>query len=211
MTRTAVRERRPSREEKKARTRARLLDAAADVFARRGFAAASLDEVAEEAGLTKGAVYSNFESKDDLIFALLDDRLDRQLLGVATAVDPAGNVQEQATQAAAAYLEVFERERESYLLGWEFSIHVARHPELRRKFEKRYRESRESYARLIEEYAAVSGLILPLPSSEMVLIYFALVDGLAMAKIRQPDAIPDDLFAKALALIAGSSTETGGA
>ena len=120
-------------------------------------------------------------------------------------------MQEQATQAAAAYLEVFERERESYLLGWEFSIHVARHPELRRKFEKRYRESRESYARLIEEYAAVSGLILPLPSSEMVLIYFALVDGLAMAKIRQPDAIPDDLFAKALALIAGSSTETGGA
>jgi len=61
------RPKKPSREEKKALTRARLLDAAATVFARRGFAAASLDEVAEEAGLTKGAVYSNFESKDELI------------------------------------------------------------------------------------------------------------------------------------------------
>src|SRR5437016_11788706 len=119
MAPTATRTKKPSREEKKARTRTRLLDAAATVFARRGFAAASLDEVAEEASLTKGAVYSNFESKDDLIVALLDERLDRRLLGVATAVDPAGNVEQQATQAAAAYLKVIERERESYLLAAE--------------------------------------------------------------------------------------------
>jgi AcrR family transcriptional regulator len=209
VTPTATRTKKPSREEKKARTRTRLLDAAAVVFARRGFAAATLDEVAEEAGLTKGAVYSNFESKDDLIVALLDERLDRQLMGVATQADPHGDVRQQAEQAAAAYLRTLEHERESYLLAVEFSVHIAREPELRRKFGKRYRDMRDSYARLIEEYAEASGLTLPLPADEMMLIYFALMDGLAMAKLTQADNIPDDIFAKALALIAGTFIETG--
>ena len=59
----------------KERTRERLLDAAAVVFARRGIEAASLDEVAEAAGYTKGAIYSNFSSKTDLIAALMDRRI----------------------------------------------------------------------------------------------------------------------------------------
>jgi AcrR family transcriptional regulator len=210
VTPTTTTSRKLSREEKKARTRARLLEAAATVFARRGFAAASLDEVAEEAGLTKGAVYSNFDSKDDLIVALLEERLDRQLMGVATQADPHGDVRQQAEQAAAAYLRTLEHERDSYLLAVEFSVHLAREPELRRKFGKRYRETRDSYARLLEEYAKASGLTLPLPAHEMMLVYFALMDGLAMAKLTQPDNVPDDIFGKALGLIAGTFIETGG-
>src|SRR3954465_1205221 len=64
-----------TREEKKAQTRERLLDAASTVFARKGFAATSIDEIAEVAGVTKGAVYSNFESKEDLVRTVLDERL----------------------------------------------------------------------------------------------------------------------------------------
>jgi AcrR family transcriptional regulator len=66
-----------TRAEKRDQTRAALLTAAAQVFAARGFQATTLDAVAEAAGLTKGAVYSNFQSKDDLIQALLDDRTER--------------------------------------------------------------------------------------------------------------------------------------
>src|SRR6266568_6891513 len=61
-----------TREEKKAQTRERLIEAAAKVFAEKGFAATSLDEVADTAGLTKGAVYSNFENKEDLVRAVLE-------------------------------------------------------------------------------------------------------------------------------------------
>ena len=53
-------------------------------------------------------------------------------------------------------------------------------------------------------------MTLPLPADEMTLIYFALMDGLAIAKLTQPDNIPDDIFAKALALVAGTFIETGG-
>src|SRR5713226_7690587 len=92
LARAVPKDKKLTRDEKKARTRERLLDAAADVFARRGFHAASLDEVADEAGLTKGAVYSNFTSKDDLIVALIETRLDRRFIGIATAVDKGGDL-----------------------------------------------------------------------------------------------------------------------
>src|SRR3954447_648557 len=63
--------RRLTREESKARTRQELLRAASRLFLRNGFVATSLSDIAEEAGLTKGAVYSKFESKEDLFLALL--------------------------------------------------------------------------------------------------------------------------------------------
>src|SRR6476620_3512679 len=68
-----------TRTERKARTRDELLLAARSVFLRRGFHGASLDEIAEEAGYTKGAVYSNFAGKDDLYLALLDAHYDRRV------------------------------------------------------------------------------------------------------------------------------------
>src|SRR5438270_12217953 len=67
-----------TRAQSQAQTRQRLIDAAAVVFARRGFHAASIDEVAEEAEFSKGAVYSNFDSKDELFLAVLEDRLHSQ-------------------------------------------------------------------------------------------------------------------------------------
>src|ERR1700730_5330771 len=68
-------------------TRRNLLEAAAVVFAREGFHGASLDEVAATAGFTKGAVYSNFKSKDDLFLALLDDRIERQFAVASEVLD----------------------------------------------------------------------------------------------------------------------------
>jgi AcrR family transcriptional regulator len=90
--------RRLTREESKARTRQELLRAASRLFLRNGFVATSLSDIAEEAGLTKGAVYSNFESKEDLFLALLAGGEDRQFaaqeelapsdLATASGVDP---------------------------------------------------------------------------------------------------------------------------
>lgn len=198
---TAGKAERSRREEKKEQTRERLLDAAADVFARRGFQAASLDEIAERAGLTKGAVYSNFAGKDDLIVALLEARLDPQFSGIVTSVDPAGDLHQQATEAARAYLGVLDRTRESYLLSMEFVVHLARHPELRRKFAGRYRALHRSYARMLEEYAAKAGFTLPLPAEQMIVIYMAMIDGLALTRLVQPEAVPDELFVRALELL----------
>jgi TetR/AcrR family transcriptional regulator, transcriptional repressor of aconitase len=67
------------RDEQRARTRADLLDAAARVFAAQGYHAASVDQVAEAAGYTKGAVYSNFSSKEELFLELLERHLDQAI------------------------------------------------------------------------------------------------------------------------------------
>src|SRR5262249_10214181 len=67
------------RSERRARTRVALLEAASRVYARRGFDGATLDEIAEQAGFTKGAVYDHFGSKENLLFALLDEHLAAQI------------------------------------------------------------------------------------------------------------------------------------
>lgn len=96
--------RRLRRSEEQARTKARLLDAAAEVIAKRGLDRASLDEMAAKAGLTKGAIYSNFTSKTDVVVALIDARLASHFQGLETAVDPSVELPKQTTQAANAWL-----------------------------------------------------------------------------------------------------------
>src|SRR5436309_2296493 len=78
-------------ERRRAMTRRHLLDAAAIVFAEQGFHGATLDQVAATAGFTKGAVYSNFASKDDLFLELLDDRISRQLAVLVEVMESDGS------------------------------------------------------------------------------------------------------------------------
>jgi AcrR family transcriptional regulator len=193
------------REEKKAQTRARLLDAAAAVFARKGLVAASLDEVAEEAGLTKGAVYSNFAGKDDLIDALLKERLDKPLGEIAAKVDPDAPVPEQAAQAEALFRAVWDRERDMFLLGLEFSIHRARNPDSVPMY-RGDRDLQDAMAALMEQQAKERGLTLPLPATELAAGLFALGSGLDLMALNDPERVPEGLFAKFLTLIMGQAT-----
>jgi AcrR family transcriptional regulator len=193
------------REEKKAQTRARLLDAAAAVFARKALVAASLDEVAEEAGLTKGAVYSNFAGKDDLIDALLKERLDKPLGEIAAKVDPDAPVPEQAAQAEALFRAVWDRERDMFLLGLEFSIHRARNPDSVPMY-RGDRDLQDAMAALMEQQAKERGLTLPLPATELAAGLFALGSGLDLMALNDPERVPEGLFAKFLTLIMGQAT-----
>src|ERR1700679_3861070 len=68
-----------SRKEKQAQTRSCLMRSAAKLFAQRGFRDASIDDVAEDAGFTKGAFYANFASKEELFLAMLDEHFARRV------------------------------------------------------------------------------------------------------------------------------------
>jgi AcrR family transcriptional regulator len=195
-----------SREEKKAMTRSKLLDAAATVFARKGFNGASLDDVAEEAGLTKGAVYSNFENKDDLIQALLEQRLGEPQYAIASLVDSAAPREEQAKQAGALFMQMFEQNRDMHLLDLEFMAHMARNPQLARRRES-YLERVDAMAASIEEHAAAAGETLPMPAKDLTIALFSLGNGIVMESLINPGFVPDDLFARVLNLLlrAGAS------
>src|SRR5262245_17567639 len=144
---------------RRAMTRRHLLEAAAIVFARNGFHGATLDEVSATAGFTKGAVYSNFKSKDDLFVALLDDRIERQLAVMSDVLAAGGH----------AAAEQFPRVRELFRgeLFWdddfatlylEFVLYARRHPDAQTKLAESARRTRGMVQELIEAEHAALGI-----------------------------------------------------
>ena len=121
------------RSERRARTRAQLLAAAARVYARRGFAGATLDEVAEEAGFTKGAVYDHFGSKENLLFALLDEHLATQIAEQVALFDPAKAAAERPRAGSDQWMKELDEDPDSFRLFVEAWVHGQRDEELGRR------------------------------------------------------------------------------
>jgi AcrR family transcriptional regulator len=191
----------PSRAEKKQVTRARLLDAAERVFASRGFAEASLDEIAEVAGLTKGAVYSNFDKKLDLLLAVLDERMNRRFMAITETVDTTRALPEQAAQGGQLFMDAFQEERELYLLWLECSVHSVHDADVRDALVKLDHKIRDAVAEFIEHHAETVGIVLPMPAVQLATAVTCLADGLALERMKDPDSVPDDMFGTLLLLI----------
>lgn len=193
-----VRTGRPSRDE----VRRALLDAAAQVFARRGIDAASLDDVAAAAGFTKGAVYSNFGSKDGLVAALADDRVTAYLdLGLDAVSDVevpfAVRVQGLGDQLTSA----FDEQRDWTLLFLELWQRAVRSGRADTAFRDRRRGLHASITAAIVHHFGEAGTPMPLPPEEMATVLMALSNGLAIERHADPGAVPDDLLGRVLTLL----------
>jgi AcrR family transcriptional regulator len=103
MSRTAPGRTRLTRAESKALTRQRLLEAAGELVAAQGFAATSIEEIAEAAGYTIGAIYSNFGSKEALILALLEEHMSASMAELAQVFDEADGEQGTGGEALGRY------------------------------------------------------------------------------------------------------------
>lgn len=190
-----------SRAEKKLLTRSRLLDAAEKVFASRGFAEASLDEIAEVAGLTKGAVYSNFDKKLDLLLAVLDERMNRRFIEITQIIDTTKALPEQAAQGGQLFMDVFQDERDLYLLWLECSVHSVHDADVRESLVKMDHAIRDVVAEFISYHANLLGLTLPMPPKQLATALVCLADGLALERMKDPDSVPDDMFGTMLLLL----------
>ncbi len=130
-----------TRADRQARTREELVEAANRLFTMNGFHATSVDAVADAAGYTKGAVYSNFESKEDLFFAVYERRVDRRVAEMEATLT-AGDTAYAGIERLIAGLE--GRRDEGWLaVFFEFWAHVLRHPELRARFAEHHRRGIE--------------------------------------------------------------------
>ena len=119
---------RPTREE----VRDRILDAALKVFAAEGFAGATIDAIGHTAGFTKGAVYSNFESKDELFLALLDRQFESRGALIATALDSGqGDTAAIAAALSRSTLESIHDQTEYQIVLIEYWLRAVRGPQLR--------------------------------------------------------------------------------
>jgi AcrR family transcriptional regulator len=193
-----------TRAERGARTRAELMASGRRLFLRRGFHAASLELVAEDAGFTIGAVYSRFGSKADLFLAILDEHIDRLVAGVAEVAGLDQPLPAQAELLAGRRMALLEGEREWFPLVLEFWSHAARHERLRREFAARHERLVGAYAGLIEADYARLGLTLPMAPEVLARAVVAMGNGVALERLADPGRVPEGLLSTmAVALLRG--------
>lgn len=197
--------RRLTRQEQKAQTRERLLDAAAQVIAERGLEAASIDGIAAEAGYTKGAVYSNFASKTDLVIALLERRIGSQTAALSQRFE--GRDLAAVTSGLAPLEELPAAERRFLILAIEFWLHAIRDEHARELVAGQYERARTVVAAHL--VAAGYGAAVPAPSlsaREMAIVIEALGTGLAMQAALDPANVPTELMARVLPVLLAGAT-----
>ena len=201
-----------TRAEQQVQTRERLIDAAARVFASRGYHAATLAEVAREAGYSTGAVYSNFSGKEDLFLALADRQVagrGEQARAIAELApeDPWADGR-RLEKAIASWFRSFTQENEEWpLLFYEFWSYGVRTAELRSEFEARRAAAREAIAAPLAEVAAERGLKLRYPAEELAAALSGVINGLAFERTVDPDAMSEQVAAFVVSTLLRESFE----
>ena len=189
-------------ERRRAMTRQHLLDAAAIVFARNGFHGSTLDEVAATAGFTKGAVYSNFKSKDDLFLELVDDRIDRQFAVVSEILESGSR---DASEQFPRIREIFRSDMfwdDNFITLWlEFVLYARRNPEAQAKLAASVQRSRAQVQALIEHEYATIGVSPAYPTRELAEISLALFNGLGLDRLVNPSGVTDETLDTTLSFL----------
>jgi AcrR family transcriptional regulator len=190
--------RRSRQEERKQQTRAELIAAAATVFARHGFHGSSLEQIAAEAGYSTGAVYWHFKGKDDLFLAVYEAQATARVRDIEVFRERATATTSGAPRDPREYADQFmarlREDPEFMVLTQEFLIHAWRNPPLREAFSHRIAWGRDTIARILEQETHRTGVRLPLPAQDLATVLRELGVGLGLAKLADPDAIPDELF-----------------
>jgi len=201
------------RAEQVARNRDLLLAAARRVFLARGYAGASLEAIAEDAGFSSGVVYSQFGSKADMFFALLERRIeDRASQNERIAAEFAGadglrELMRVAQEDAAA------EPGWPYLLA-EFRAIAMRDGELNRRYAEAHARTVDGIASVLESLYKPIGLEPPVPVRSMAEFVQAGAVGIALERAANPDALPDrdveQLLLRALGLLDTAVASSGG-
>jgi len=199
---TAQRPIRLSRQERRAQTREQLLDAAAAVFARLGYRGASLEEVAAEAGFTKGAVYSNFATKADLFLALADRIIKERRAALTDAYR--GMPLDDVLDSIGSYLRTQAATEESIdLFGIELWLVAMRDPTLRARLADDLASTRDAIADILAAKLEAENVKSGFTPGELATILKALGDGLLMQVYLDPGAIDPALVGRACRMIVG--------
>ena len=198
-----------TRERRRQLTRTALLDAATHVFARQGFHGASLDEIAETAGFTRGAIYKHFDGKEDLLFGAYDRVNDRMLQAFADQIDdePQGT---DPRAIAATWRKLLAEDSELFAINLEFQLYHLRNPSARKRACEQRRRTRQMVAQFLRERAPASGLALKVDPDALAGILLATSDGFVQAS--QADPRDADLYERFLELfLPAVVTEAGAA
>jgi AcrR family transcriptional regulator len=183
-----------SRREKQQHTRSSLLRAASKVFCRTGLEGASVDEVAQTAGYTKGAFYANFKSKEELFLVMLDERFARELERIDAALAGSGEPHTEARAAAADFIH-FAGDEDWPRLYFQFVAHAARDEEFRQELATRQQAMREKLADTFARWK--EGLDQdnqpPLPMEQVAAMIYCMADGFLVDRMIEP-GLSEELY-----------------
>ena len=201
MERTLETNRTGPREERKRRTRADLLETARRVFEERGFHDASLEEIADAAGYSKGAIYSNFSGKDELFLAVLTEHIERRARAVVDVALDGKDFEASVRAVARSGVELGEREPAWTPLLIEFWTHVSKRPDLRPAVLELHERQLDAFAEVVGELARRHGKTFRIAPRDVVRGTGALGRGLALERLVEPDAplgsVYEELFVAA--------------
>jgi AcrR family transcriptional regulator len=185
-----------TREESRAQTRERLLDSALAVFVKDGIESASIEEVAEAAGYSRGAFYSNFESKDDLLCAVLDREMQREgeeFEAIVAAIPPT----ELVGKLREYYVNMGRDESScAFFLG--LQLHALRNESIRPRVAELMRKKREHVISQTRRVFNAIGKEPPGSVETVALGLIAIAQGLALTQMLDSTAIPTELVQKSL-------------
>ncbi|MFF7396654.1 TetR/AcrR family transcriptional regulator [Achromobacter sp. NPDC008082] len=187
-----------TREQSRDQTRQRLLDAAQSVFLSKGFVAASVEDIAELAGYTRGAFYSNFGSKSELFLQLLR-RDHEKVMGDMRAIFEIGESRPEMEARVLAYYSTHHRENDCFLLWMEGKLQAARDPEFRVGFTDCLRELRAATTEYVRQFSAQVGTPLPLPAEQLAVGLLALSDGMQFSYAFDPQGVSLEMTEAVLA------------
>lgn len=191
-----------TREERKAQTRARLLESAQALFAVQGYEGTSIDDIARDAGYTRGAFYANFANKESIMAELIASGFEGDLEGIRqmqSIDDP-----EAAARFYGSLATRFWRNPENTLWMLEFQLAAVRHPELRAGYAAQFDRLRQAVRAIIAKTVSPGATADAARAEDFADVFIAILSGVSLIKILDPERISDDLFERTFrALVRG--------
>ena len=186
-----------TRRQKQAETRKSLLRAAANAFCRKGLEGASVEEVAQDAGYTKGAFYANFKSKEELFLVMLDERFSDQLDRIESLLGGDEEPGEEARHAAQDFIRSFRGEEEWRRLYFEFVSYAMRNDEFRQELATRHRALRARLTEIYRRWSAGFPAEPPIPIEDIAAMTDFMADGFLLDHLIDPE-LDEELYSTML-------------
>ena len=187
-----------TRKEKQAKTRSALLKSAAKLICRKGITDASVDDMASDAGYTKGAFYANFKSKEEMFLVMLDERYAAELERIEASLPGDGMPVEEVRASAEDFMRFAWADSEWPKLYFEFTTYAARNPEFREELATRNRAMRDRIAEVIRNWAKDLPADSPFPYEDIARMLHWMVDGFMLSRLVEP-SLDEELYSTMVA------------
>lgn len=198
-----------TREESRAQTRLQLLESARVLFARQGFEGTSVDHVTENAGYSRGAFYSNFETMEALLIALIAHCFDQDLNAMTQASSlPNLSFEQQMSLMSHDTANITEAQHDSHLLKMEFWMCAMRYPTVREAYQEHHMKLRRSIARAISKSFEAAKRPLPMEADQLAGLIVALRNGLDTLHLVTPNTLEHDLDTRSIGLMLQAANRT---